>query len=481
MIHHFDLPVRPKPVAPPFQDGTCLPNRADADASLAPLSVRRSRIFSQALSTFQRMERESSSRRGFSAGENLKPGSFPVVDGKPVGIKAAAESCIRRKPLPCETKVVSIGFASPASSAEYPFAVSCLEEEGFAGGLAAVSALDDSPPPYPLSESDAWLEEASGSFQQNLSSTSSSAAARNARTRSTSSSYPTDGEDLARIQSPASPPYLSYRLSTSDLARYSHGNERLSYLRSSTTSPRSYCGNGEPSYHDAMLDTAAVTTEWEEERPEGSGSDDDDDGLTTISELRPSDSMSQCGRSRSTVYQLASSPAKEYHGRASCSTGRSAHSFRPFKQQYDGAIEHQRLDSPDFSAPPQFDAGEGHFKRSKRKSSQFSLRSITSPFAKRPRLGLKKLAHNVYRESQRRFSQVRQLWKHHSQLERKEFDAWRAVKKRERPADALKGKLDKTYSQFTFERSRFGDAEWWGDGVKRYQAPEWMVFGKRDQ
>jgi len=55
-------------------------------------------------------------------------------------------------------------------------------------------------------------------------------------------------------------------------------------------------------------------------------------------------------------------------------------------------------------------------------------------------------------------------------MERKQFEAWRANRRREHPADPLKGK--------SFEKSRYGDEEWWKEGVAKYQAPPWMLFHK---
>lgn len=114
----------------------------------------------------------------------------------------------------------------------------------------------------------------------------------------------------------------------------------------------------------------------------------------------------------------------------------------------------------------------------KRKASQFSLKSITEPFSKRPRLGLRKWAASVCREGSRRFSIARQKWKHQTEVEKRDFAAWKAARRRSRPADPLIGKSEKGFGVFSFDRVKHGGEEWWQEGVSKYQAPKWMVFHK---
>ncbi|OAQ86682.1 hypothetical protein VFPBJ_00722 [Purpureocillium lilacinum] len=87
-------------------------------------------------------------------------------------------------------------------------------------------------------------------------------------------------------------------------------------------------------------------------------------------------------------------------------------------------------------------------------------------------------ANTVYRGGSRRLSRAYHKWKHQNEVERKQFEAWRANRRREHPADPLKGKSEKGFGVFSFEKSRYGDEEWWKEGVAKYQAPPWMLFQK---
>lgn len=168
--------------------------------------------------------------------------------------------------------------------------------------------------------------------------------------------------------------------------------------------------------------------------------------------------------------------------RARADTELTYDTVQAIKAQFDGINDGRFVDSPDFSAPPRAprftdSAIDTQTRPSKRKASQFSLRSITSTIAaKRPRLGLGKLAATIVKGSTRKVSHVRQKWRQQNELEMQQFEAWRATRRRERPGDPLKGKHEKGYSAFSFDRSRYGNEEWWKEGVAKYQAPSWMAF-----
>lgn len=92
--------------------------------------------------------------------------------------------------------------------------------------------------------------------------------------------------------------------------------------------------------------------------------------------------------------------------------------------------------------------------------------------------GLRKWANNVYHGGSRRLNRAYHRWRQQNELDRRQFETWRANRGRERPADPLNGKLEKSFGAFSFERSRYGNEEWWKEGVAKYQAPKWMLFQK---
>jgi hypothetical protein len=71
---------------------------------------------------------------------------------------------------------------------------------------------------------------------------------------------------------------------------------------------------------------------------------------------------------------------------------------------------------------------------------------------------------------------MRQNLKLQNDQGRREFEAWRAKRRQERPADPLKGKSEKGFGAFAAERKRRKDEEWWTEGIQKYHAPEWMKF-----
>ena len=75
------------------------------------------------------------------------------------------------------------------------------------------------------------------------------------------------------------------------------------------------------------------------------------------------------------------------------------------------------------SPSPSDEVPQSPLRKLKRKASQFSLRSITEPFSKRPRLGFRKWAASVCREGSRRFNIARQKWKQQTEAEKKDFAA----------------------------------------------------------
>ncbi|KAF7539744.1 hypothetical protein G7Z17_g12350 [Cylindrodendrum hubeiense] len=176
----------------------------------------------------------------------------------------------------------------------------------------------------------------------------------------------------------------------------------------------------------------------------------------------PEGSSSQQGRSGS----------EESYPRSSTETKPPRYSeVMVIKDQYDGVGDAPHSESPLPSAY-QRKLPQG----SKRKASQFSLRTFSKPFAKRPRLEIKRLASNAYRDSTRHFSRVRESMKRQRDEEMNQYAAWKAMRRRNKPGDAIKGKIEKGFGSFSIERSRYGHKMWWREGVEKYHAPAWMRF-----
>jgi hypothetical protein len=261
-----------------------------------------------------------------------------------------------------------------------------------------------------------------------------------------------------------------HRLSLSDLSEFVKENDYLSNLCSSTSSSHPESANADNSTHAAITDAAAVITEWQGERNASSSSSSckDDEDFPKCSDRNPSMAPSPTEHSTS---ETAPDPdiARNY----------TRTNIQGAKYQLDGAADAERQKSPDINflmEPLRLTNEESLSKQTKRRASQFSLRSITDSFNKRPRLGLHKLASTVYEQGTKHIRHARWQWKQQAEKERGEFQAWRARRRRDRPADVLKGRHEGGFGTFCLERSRYEHEPWWRDGVSRYQAPSWMMF-----
>ncbi|KHN97992.1 uncharacterized protein MAM_04381 [Metarhizium album ARSEF 1941] len=231
---------------------------------------------------------------------------------------------------------------------------------------------------------------------------------------------------------------------------------------------------GDTSNHELMADTAAAITEWQGiSRPIKSATYNNY-SLTNSSDLFPSDSLSQ----REVVSLAPSSPLSEPSARES--TQNPQH-VKPLNAQYDGTVDPGRNTSPEPNngLAPALDAAQT-FHQSKRKASQFSLRSLTRSLSKRPRLvALRQWAANVYHGSSRRLSKAYHRLKHQRRTHFGEFGAWRGIgQRRQQAADDAKGSPDQPYGVFEYDNGPRVNQEWWKDGVTRYRAPSWMFRGK---
>ncbi|CAH0059576.1 unnamed protein product [Clonostachys solani] len=284
------------------------------------------------------------------------------------------------------------------------------------------------------------------------------------KVRDTSSSYGSKDDDLVRARSPASPPSLN-TLNETNLSRYSEGNDQLSNLHSSPR-PNSPCST----IHDAAAEEAAATVnEWKSEpRPEITTYDQLDlDKGEEEEEVLPSDSASQC-RAPPEVIQRCP--------KCQCSSRATFESTRAIKSQYDGGGDAAGFESPQFGTklhPINFGDKFGQ----KRKPSARSLKGISSQIPKKAKR-FKSFANGIIQEGTIRFNKLKSKLKKQNEHSRSNFEAWKANRRRARPGDPIKGKPQPSYAMFNLEKSVHGNKdEWWKEGVRRYRAPSWMVFG----
>lgn len=113
----------------------------------------------------------------------------------------------------------------------------------------------------------------------------------------------------------------------------------------------------------------------------------------------------------------------------------------------------------------------------KRSASQFSMKTVTHGL-KRSRIECKNKVVKAYSEGVRRASMVRDRIKRKHDEETKQYSAWKAMQRKFNPGNPIKGKHEKGYGAFSMEKSRHGHDQWWKEGVNKYQAPEWIRFGK---
>nr|RBQ87058.1 hypothetical protein FVER53263_04123 [Fusarium verticillioides] len=142
------------------------------------------------------------------------------------------------------------------------------------------------------------------------------------------------------------------------------------------------------------------------------------------------------------------------------------------RPQIDSPAEDRYSESPSPSTkPPRVE------RRSKRKSSVMSLRSLTEG-VKRTRAGVEKLAHNICYNSCSKLRHAHQSVRRQHKEQRKHYSVWKALRRKLRPEDASKPKHEKASASFSIEQGGRGTESWWNAGVEKYHAPKWMRFGK---
>lgn len=290
--------------------------------------------------------------------------------------------------------------------------------------------------------------------------------------RETSSSYGSGSNDLAKVQSPASPP-PGNTLQESDISKYSLPTNRLSDLRSSTSGEQ-----GETSTTNVVH--AATISDWQAE-PRLRSSCYNHCGLVNSQEILPSDSVSQVNNAAPPTPSPVKRVSKpHWFGRISNKPRPSFESCGGLKAQYDGGGDSRNLsrnlNSPVMGAATYPLSATTHFERTrKRKASESSLRSLSSQITNKAKK-LKTLASSAIKQSNQHLHHVKQKWKQQNLEERKRYEAWKANRRKFRPADPLKGKKEAGFGVFSFDQSRHGHKGWWQEGVCQYQAPSWMVF-----
>ncbi|KAH6895294.1 hypothetical protein B0T10DRAFT_603003 [Thelonectria olida] len=276
------------------------------------------------------------------------------------------------------------------------------------------------------------------------------------RIRSTSSSYPTVGISSTRVQSPMSEQRINI-LSLSNLTQLGHFPGSSSNRSRSVSDPSST--------QEAINEAAAVTLQWRGERVPLESHRRFEMLSSPSPEIYPEDSAS----SRQQCRETQDSTEETYVDLESVRRVSDCSELNQFKSQYDGATDTPHEKSQVQSIQP------GQIRQGvKRKAS--SIFSPIKPLAKQARTEIKKKATEAYYEGTRRFSVARETMKRQHREEKRQYAAWKALRRRQRPGDAIKGKIKKGFGTFSLERSRYGHKMWWKDGVEKYHAPEWMKF-----
>ncbi|KAM0271472.1 hypothetical protein ACHAPA_002649 [Fusarium lateritium] len=276
-------------------------------------------------------------------------------------------------------------------------------------------------------------------------------------TRRTSSSYPEQG-----IRSPSAPsPDLDARIAKTDLGdltRYSRAYDHLSGLRSSSSSSGAARIISQGSTYRALTDAAAAFGQLQRfptssyHRFEIVSSSED----LTAHALAPQNSIASQTSLEDAIESIETHALTRV--KAHTQLGNQTDESHPGSPS-------PSIKPPKMVRPP------------KRKASSISLRGLTAG-VKRSRVELEKLAYNVCHTSCYKLRQVRENIKRQRKEQKKQYSAWRALRRRLKPGDAIKGKHEKGFASFSIDKGRHGNQSWWKAGVEKYRAPKWMRFGK---
>ncbi|KAG5753768.1 hypothetical protein H9Q69_004188 [Fusarium xylarioides] len=277
--------------------------------------------------------------------------------------------------------------------------------------------------------------------------------------RSTSSSYHDQGTGSNDVPSPASDTRMP-SLDLGDLTKYSRFNDRLSGLRSSSSSSVAARAMSQGRTHGAGVDEAPAFGHLQR-RP--------------IQSYHSFEIVSSSEDLQSIVTPAQKTMARQPPLEDTTGFERT-YPLTPMKAriqtQIDSPTENRHSESPSPSTkPPQVE------RRSKRKSSVMSLRSLTEG-VKRSRAGVEKLAHNICYNGCDKLRHAYQNVRRQHKEQRKHHSAWKALRRKIRPEDASKPKHEKASASFSIEQGGRGTESWWKAGVEKFHAPKWMRFGK---
>lgn len=286
------------------------------------------------------------------------------------------------------------------------------------------------------------------------------------------------------------------RLSPEYLSRFARGNDRLSFLRSSSSA--SAKGAVATDGQDAVDEASTAISRWRDERlPLKQGTYNRYEFVDS-SEALPGNPMLQNQSTELALYLGSSNQQQDLDGTLSVTAVGNPHdaatesksdwvnpndgandpksiwdSSTYVKSQYDGVVEtiqQKSSRSTSVVTPP---PPSGYFKR---KATQLSFAGFSLPDAKRRRLAsLRKWATKLYHGGGRRLSRAYNRWRQQNEVNRKQFHDWRANRRRDKTADPVKGKSERVFGLFSIDRK---GEEWWKEGVAKFQAPSWMHFQK---
>ncbi|KAF4497766.1 hypothetical protein FAGAP_6065 [Fusarium agapanthi] len=277
--------------------------------------------------------------------------------------------------------------------------------------------------------------------------------------RSTSSSYHDQGIGSDDVPSPVSDTRMP-SLDLGDLTKYSRSNDRLSGLRSSSSSSVAARVMSQGSTHGTGVDEAPAFGHLQRRPIQSyhsfeivSGSEDLESNVTPAQKTMARKPSLEDTTGVAKTYPLTRVKAR-------------------IQTQIDSPTENRLSESPSPSIkPPQVE------RRSKRKSSVMSLRSLTEG-VKRSRAGVEKLAHNICHISYNKLRHAYQSVGRQHKEQRKHHSAWKTLRRKLRSEDASKPKHEKQSASFSIEQGGRGTESWWKAGVEKYHAPKWMRFGK---
>ncbi|KAG4268408.1 hypothetical protein FPRO04_12369 [Fusarium proliferatum] len=277
--------------------------------------------------------------------------------------------------------------------------------------------------------------------------------------RSTSSSYHDQGIGSDDVPSPASDTRMP-SLDLGDLTKYSRFNDRLSGLRSSSSSSVAARGMGQGSTHGTGIDEVPAFGHLQRQPIQSyhsfeivSSSEDLQSNVTPAQKTMARQPSLDDTTGFERIYRLTRVKAR-------------------VQAQIDSPTDNRHLESPSPSIkPPQVE------RRSKRKSSVMSLRSLTEG-VKRSRAGVEKLAHKFCYNSCSKLRHAYQSVGRQQREQRKHYSAWKTLRRKLRPEDASKLNHEKESASFSIEQGGRGTDSWWKAGVGKYHAPKWMRFGK---